>query len=65
MSRVPCYPLISLSPGGFGVARPGGRAASLSANAILSGSSSLMSTNSVPECASPVLLGSAQCCLPP
>ena len=39
-------PLISLWPRGFCGARPGGSAASLSDRAILSGSSSLMSTNS-------------------
>ena len=39
-------PPISLSPGGLGGARPEGRADNLSARAILSGSSSRMSTNS-------------------
>ena len=37
---------ISLSPGGLGGARPGGRAVRCSVRAILSGSNSLMSTNS-------------------
>ena len=45
MTSAPSPP-ISLSPGGLGGASPGGRAASLSARAILSGSSSLISTNS-------------------
>ena len=39
-------PLISLSPGGFGGTRSGGRAANLSASAMLSGRGSRMSTNS-------------------
>ena len=41
-------PLISLSPGGLGGANPGGKATSRSAKAILSGSSSHMSTYAEP-----------------